>query len=143
MKSSTHESMKARIAEYFVGKPEVAAVYLFGSFASGKDHKGSDLDVGILFSDTDQDLILHRKTLYLVELSRLQRRDFHLVVMNWASQELLRQIFSKGVCLQINDSGVLTRFRMVQFSRIAEFGYYRKQMQKGLIKKVMGDSTIG
>jgi hypothetical protein len=77
-----------------------------------------------------------------VELSRLLRKDLHLVVMNAASQELLRQIFSKGVCIQVNDRGELARFRMVQFSRIADFAYYRKQMQRGLIRKVMGGSSV-
>ncbi len=37
----------------------------------------------------------------------------------------------------------LAHYKMVMFSKIADFGYYRKQMQSGLIKKVMEGLDIG
>lgn len=133
---------QTQIAEYFSEKPELSAVYLFGSCAVGKELKGSDVDLGILFIPTDQNSMLQMKDQYLVELSRILRKDLHLVVMNSANQELLRQIFSKGISIVVNDPKELARFRMVQFSRIADYGYYRQQMQRGLIRRLMGGSEI-
>jgi hypothetical protein len=73
----------------------------------------------------------------MVELGRLMRKDIDPVILNSASQELLRQIFSKGKCILVNDSKELARYKMVMFARIAEFAYYRNQMQLGLIRKIM------
>ena len=40
--------MQEEIAKYFGTKKEVIAVYLFGSFAEGKERPFSDIDIGIL-----------------------------------------------------------------------------------------------
>jgi len=74
-----------------------------------------------------------------VELSRIIKKDIHLIILNSASEELMRQIFLKGKCILVNDKKRLAIFEMVALSKIAEFAYYRNQMQKGLIKKVMGE----
>lgn len=37
-----------KIKTYFAGKPEVAAVYLYGSFSRGTENKFSDLDIGVV-----------------------------------------------------------------------------------------------
>ena len=39
------------LAEYFRGDEAVAAVYLFGSVATGRAKRGSDIDVGVLFQN--------------------------------------------------------------------------------------------
>jgi hypothetical protein len=70
-------------------------------------------------------------------LGRILRKDIHPVILNSAGEELLRQIFSNGKCLLINNPKEFSRFKMVMFSRIADFAYYRTKMQSGLIKKVM------
>ncbi len=97
----------------------------------------SDIDIGILLDKNDQDFLKKRKKDYVVELGRVLRKDIHPVILNLAGEELLKQIFSKGKCILINDSRKLALYRMVMFSRIAEFAYYRSQMQSGLIRKVM------
>lgn len=38
-----------KIQKYFAGQKDVAAVYLYGSFAYGNPHKRSDIDFGVLF----------------------------------------------------------------------------------------------
>lgn len=44
------ESRLADLRRYFEEHPEqgVAAVYLFGSHAAGREHRESDMDVGVL-----------------------------------------------------------------------------------------------
>ena len=125
------------ISSYFANKDEVIAVYLFGSYAKGTKSHLSDIDIGILFDKRDLDFINSKRNDYIVELSRLLRKDIHPVILNSAGEELMKQIFSKGQCILINDSKKLSRFKMIMYSKISDFAYYRNQMKNGFIRKVM------
>ena len=129
--------LEEKIKSYFENKKEVIAVYLFGSHATRKDRPFSDVDVGILFNEIDRAVLAGKRNEYFVELGRLLRKDIHPVILNSASEELLRQIFSKGKCILINDEKKHAQYKMVMFVKIAEFAYYKSQMQAGLIRKVM------
>jgi hypothetical protein len=48
----------------------------------------------------------------------------------------LKQIFMKGKCILVRDARKLARYKMLSFADIAEFGYYRSQMQSRLIKRL-------
>ena len=128
-----------KIRKYFAGKRETIAVYLFGSHATGKEQPVSDIDIGILFDDMDQDLMLKERNSYLVELGRILRKDIHPVILNTAGEGLLKQIFSKGQCLLVNDEKKHAYKKMVMFVKMAEFAYYKNNMQSALIKRVMED----
>ena len=133
----TAAELHKAIAEYFVDKKDVVAVYLFGSNATGNKRPLSDIDIGILLDQLNYDPMGERKGQYIVELGRILRRDIHPVILNSSGMELLRQVFSKGVCILENDSEKHARLRTFMFADIAEFGYYRRQMQLGLIRNIM------
>ena len=82
-------------------------------------------------------MINRRLDKYLIDLSRILRKDIHLTAMNFASEELLKQIFKKGHCLIVNDSKKLACFTMTAYSKIVNFHYYRGQFQAGIVRKVM------
>lgn len=134
---SAMNKLEEKIKRYFKTKKEIIAVYLFGSHAVGKEQPFSDVDIGLLFDEMDKDLSFRRRNDYLVELGRLLRKDIHPVILNSANEEVLRQIFLKGKCVLINDAKKLARHKMVMYVKIAEFAYYKRQIQSGLIKKVM------
>ena len=138
-----NNKFKEKIINYFKNKEEVIAVYLFGSYAEGKERYLSDIDIGILMDSKDRDFVTRRRNDYMVELGRILRKDIHPVILNSASEELLKQIFSKGQCIIVNNSRELARYTMGMFVKIAEFAYYRRQMQSGLIRKIMGGQGIG
>lgn len=131
------DKLEEKIRAYFLNKKEVVAVYLFGSYAEGKERHLSDIDIGILLDRRDQDFAKERKNDYMVELSRALRKDIHPVILNSAGETLLKQIFLKGKRILVNDAKELARYKMSMFVRMADFAYYRRQMQLGLIKKVM------
>jgi len=126
-----------KITKYFEHKEDIIGVYLFGSYASGKIQSCSDVDLAILFDSRDRAMINRRLDKYLIEISRILRKDIHLTTMNFASEALLKQIFKKGKCLIVNDSKKLARFKMTAYSRIVNFHYYRGQFQAGITRKVM------
>lgn len=134
-----HNELSNNIAAYFSNKREVIAVYLFGSYAEGKERPLSDIDIGILLDRMDHNTIKDVRSKFIIELSRILRKDIHLVILNSAGEELIRQIFLKGKCILVSDPKKASRYKMVILAKIAEFTYYRTQMQAGLIRKVMGD----
>jgi len=130
------DQMNTKIKDYFRDKKEVIAVYLFGSFAHGKERKLSDVDIGIIFDQMDEDNLIEKRNVYMTELGRIIRKDIHPVILNQASEGLLKQVFSKGECLIVNNKFKHAEFKMVAFSRIVEFNFYRDQMEKGFLSKL-------
>ena len=131
-----------RIIDYFRDRGEVAAVYLFGSHAAGREKSGSDVDLAILFQTRDPDIIRDSIDAYLVDLSRLLKKDIHPVDLSSAGEMLLGQIFKKGRCIVINDRQQLAAFRVAAYAKIFDFSYYRDSMQSGLIKSVVQGSSF-
>jgi uncharacterized protein len=129
-------SMQEKIAKYFADKPEIAAVYLFGSYAQGTTRPLSDVDIAILLSEKEGKAGNRKRFDYMADLGRILGKDIHPVIMNSAGEELLRKIFTNGQCIQVNDQKALSEFRTVSFSKIAEFGYYRALFQEGFIRKL-------
>lgn len=130
---SIHENIKS----FFENKKDIIAVYLFGSYADGKERSSSDVDLAILFGNRDREAVNQKLDEYLVALSRNLRKDVHLTAMDFAGEELLKQIFKKGKCLVVNDPKKLAYFKMIAFTKIVNFQYYHTQMQSGIVRKVM------
>ena len=130
-------NLTTRLKKYFKDKPEVIAVYLFGSQATEENKASSDVDIGILLDTKDRTTEIEKRKQYMVDLADILRKEIHPVILNSAGEELLRQIFAKGDCILVKNQKKLSLFKMTMFSKIADFGYYRKQMQSGLIRSMM------
>lgn len=125
------------LQSYFKKRPEVIAVYIFGSYARNLEHRLSDIDVAILMKEKNRYSALEKRMDYIATLSKLLRKDIHPVILNFASEELARQIFLKGKCILVNEKLELSKYKMIMTSRIADFSYYRNQMQSGFVRSVM------
>ena len=130
-------NLTTRLKQYFKDKPEVIAVYLFGSQATGKKKRSSDVDVGILLNTKNRATEIEKRNQYMVDLADILRKEIHPIILNSAGEELMRQIFTKGDCILIKNQKKLSLFKMTMFARIADFGYYRNQMQSGFIRSIM------
>jgi len=133
-------TMVNKIAEYFATKQEVVAVYLFGSYAQGREKGQSDIDLGILL---DLDILSRQndlRTLFLADLGRMLRKDLHIVIMNCAGEGILAQIFKHGKCIFQRNSRTLASFRTASYSLIAEFGYSRAIMEKSFVSRILRSS---
>ncbi len=133
------DTISKKIAEYFSDKSEITGVYLFGSHAVGKQRSMSDVDVGIVVDEdrVDSDDLAKTKERYLLDLSRLLRKDIHLVVLNRAGETLLSQVLKKGVCVLTNNKTKLAMFKAGAFLKIADFSYYKKLLQAAYVRNVM------
>jgi len=59
------DKLEEKIRAYFLNKKEVVAVYLFGSYAEGRECHLSDIDIGILLDRRDQDFAHYRRQMQL------------------------------------------------------------------------------
>lgn len=126
-----------KIAAYFGKRPEVVAVYLFGSYASGHEKKQSDVDLGVVL---EQRVVSSKRALeaaYIIGLGKLLRKDFHIVIMNDAGEGILAQIFKRGRCIFLQSPEMLSRFKMVSYSLIADFGFHRSLMERAFISRTL------
>lgn len=127
----------SKLKAYFDDKSEIIAVYLFGSQASEKNKRSSDIDLGVLLDTHDRKVQAQKSTQYMVDLAGILKKEIHPVMLNSVSEELMRQILQKGQCIMVRDPQKLSIFKMTMLARIADFGYYRKQMQSGLIRNIV------
>lgn len=126
-----------RIVRFFEGRPEVVAVYLFGSCARGRAKETSDVDLAVLVDPRAGEEEAQLKRDLVIGLSSVLRKEIHLVILNRAGELLSAQVFRYGKCLYNSKPSVLSQFRMVQFSKIADFAYLRSMMERGFTRKVM------
>ena len=81
--------LEEKIKNYFKNKKEVIAVYLFGSYAEGRERDLSDIDIGIILDRRDSAFFQEKRDVYMVELGRILRKDIDSVILNSASEALL------------------------------------------------------
>ena len=88
------------LAPIFRRRKQIAAVYLFGSTATGRARRGSDLDLAIVTKKA----ISGRKRIRLeADFSNRLRRDVDLVVFGQAAPLLQHQILKYGQLVCEND----------------------------------------
>ncbi|OGQ86263.1 MAG: hypothetical protein A3J85_00635 [Desulfobacula sp. RIFOXYA12_FULL_46_16] len=129
--------MEGKIQNYFKGKKEIASVYLFGSFVSGKFTKASDVDLAVLFEHACMESAESLKEKYMSELGRILRKDIDIIVMNTAGEMLLNQIYKKGKPILNQNRKFEKIFRIKSFMVYSDFEIYLKQIQNHFIRKIM------
>ena len=135
--------IEEKLKKYFAAQADVAAAYIYGSYARGKEGPGSDVDVAVLLAPYDPAAERAKRALFMAELSRLTRMVIHPVILNSASEALLKQVLGKGQCIQVNTPSALSHFKMTAIARIAEYGYYQQIFQRGVIRQIMGGEDHG
>jgi predicted nucleotidyltransferase len=111
----------------------LAAVYLFGSEASGETTDRSDLDLAVLFKPAAaSSAASHRFTLF-AECSRaLKRNDIDLVVLNTATNLILKhEIIRTGILLYDGDGEARIDYELKTLHQALDFRFQR-QMAMGV-----------
>ncbi len=130
-------TLEQMLRGHLMSKPGIIAAYLFGSYARGKEQPSSDIDIAVLLDKKDHHAYRRIREGLLLELSRITRKDVDVIILNTANLILLRQVFAKGIHLVTNDRKKLAAFKMIAFSEMADFGYYRALMEPRFARKVL------
>jgi len=84
------------IQNFLAKHREIVAVYLFGSYATGRNHKGSDVDLAVM---TTRLIPSGIRLKWETELSNYLRRDVDLIVFGQSGPLLKHQILKYGKLL--------------------------------------------
>jgi predicted nucleotidyltransferase len=136
-------TISKHITEYFKDNADVVAVYLYGSYAVGKHTSTSDIDLGIALDPEkiELDQLIAKRDRFLLDLSRILRKEIHLVILNIAGESLLSQVFKKGNCVFVGNKNKLTLIKSKMLLQIVDFNYYKNIMQSGFIKNVFEEKV--
>jgi len=85
-----------RLIAFFNARANVAAVYLFGSAATGTDRPGSDLDVAVLFQRPPARVLNGPRFEMEGELEAVFGRPVDLLVLNDAATDLAIRVLRHG-----------------------------------------------
>ena len=101
-----------RISNYFKGRDEVCALYVFGSAASGRQTQESDIDIAVLIDESKSKkrdyAVLRNK--YYADSPYFSLRPLDIVVLNTASPYLKHRIIKTGKVIFDRNRKLRVRF---------------------------------
>ena len=116
---------------FFNMKRDILLAFLFGSFASKRIRRSSDVDIGILFKTVpDMDAIND----VAEELSLILRREIDLVILNQASPVLKMQILKNGILLYASKRKRFYQFFTDTVNQYDDLNQIRKICEENILK---------
>jgi len=101
---SINSQITATVTKYFKERPNVAAVYLYGSQARGDEKQGSDIDLAVLFSKkqkpTSSDM---PQVTFIQELTKRMGRKVDVQDLKNCRVDFTHRVLSEGRLLISNN----------------------------------------
>lgn len=131
------ERLIKSIQEYFTHQEDVTTVYLFGSFAQGRERPTSDVDIAVLFSsDLDSYAALLRQLDLANELESLLKRSVDVINLEAVKPILIHQILLNKRLIVDKDLNRRVKFevehRREYFDLLPFYRLYHEQALKRL-----------
>jgi predicted nucleotidyltransferase len=100
------------LTEYLAVQPDLIAVYLFGSRATGRARAESDVDVAVLLDEEDSVVRFERRLRVANEVEDIVGRPVDLIVLNDAPPILQHQVLKHGRLLYERDRRARVAFEV-------------------------------
>lgn len=113
-------------------KYKLKLVVIFGSFASGKNRKDSDLDVGVI---SEKEILFEKQIVLTNEFSRIFKKNIDLSVLNRANPLLLFEA-SRNAILLFGSQKDFFEFRLRAFHSYNDYQPFFK-LENELNKKII------
>lgn len=126
-----------KVQHYFASQKDVVAVYLYGSFAYGNPHKGSDIDIAVLFDGVN--LYERLGSLYSnfpklsikvePEVREISLKDSPVFLMNVIQG---KNIYSRDETKRVEfEVAIMREFYDTQKLRDIDYDYMKKRIREG------------
>jgi predicted nucleotidyltransferase len=115
------------LRDYFEKRKDVAFAFLFGSYATGKANKLSDIDIAVYFYpkkrhpvEYEEDVFYKGEDEIWSDIEGLLKKDVELLVLNRVSSTISASAI-RGIPLAINDWGLYLDFMEVVTHEAEDF----------------------
>jgi len=116
-------SLIQKVAAFSENHPEISAMYLFGSHASGSERSRSDVDLGVLFNrDVDGLKRIDLET----KISNLLKKEVDLIDMKKSGPFLRHQIYKCGQKIYQDGTDFPFLFRADSIRDYLDTGHLRR-----------------
>lgn len=103
--------IKAIITNYFKERPEVSAVYLYGSQARREAKRSSDIDLAVLTTDKSRYIGLNSpQILFTQELSEILNKKVEVQDLKTVSIDFAHRVLTEGKLLHSNNERARVAF---------------------------------
>jgi len=85
-----------KLVQYFLQKPNIAALYLFGSSTKRSNKRSRDIDIAVMFDPYDPNREGVEFLLYSADMQGIVNKEVDLVCFNQADPILRYEILKKG-----------------------------------------------
>jgi len=123
--SVDRELLRSQVQTFAASYPGIAAVYLFGSGATGKMKPGSDLDIAVMSTGAIEGF---KRIAMETALSNLLGRDVDLVIFHHSGVLLQHQILKYGCLIFERDPAERVRQETISRSRYLDTRYLYKKL---------------
>ena len=124
-------TIKKKVASICEAEPAIAAAYLFGSYAQGKENQSSDLDVALLLNEPK---IASFSTLdFITVLEKQLGCNADVVILNKADEVLKFEVRRKGVLIFERSGKYRTQFEVRSRKSYEDFLYLHKKYVKTVL----------
>ena len=116
-------TLQEAIGGALAASPGVVSAYLFGSAAAGREHRESDVDLGVLLNRQMLPHAADRFEMRLRLVGQLQGiagREVDVVVLNDSPPQLVRRIMTEGRRIFVADAAVDHAHLRTMLSRAAD-----------------------
>ena len=116
-----------RLKEYFTEKPQIAMVFIFGSYAKDQETVESDIDIAVYFYPETSELEWEETGSYegeddiWNEVEKITRIRTDMVVLNRAPSTLAYSIVQEGFPIIIKDRSLYLRFYLLISAAAEDF----------------------
>ena len=129
--------IKKAIKSYAKKQKDILCVYLFGSTASGKENKFSDVDIAVLFDDNvGQEEYGQRMLSMMDDLSMELDKNVDIVVLNRANSFLRFKIIKSGIRVYERPDRGSRLFEARSVVEYFDFLPIREMLEKALIANI-------
>ena len=104
----TFDEVKVGLNTFWHNHPELIAMWIFGSVATGRQRQTSDVDIGILFQNPPS--LIELGGIVSEITGALRRDDIDVITMNQAAPFLVCRIARDGIVLYDRDPVARVRF---------------------------------
>jgi uncharacterized protein len=131
------QSIKNVFNDFLVQRPEILAVYLFGSLAKDKSRNSSDIDVAFLFDRSfyknDPYNSFSIAQIMGADAGKGVRTKVDVSILNGASLFFAYEVISTGICLYEKDTNERIRYEIAIKGQYFDFKPFIMQLRQNKI----------